>query len=80
VADTNSVVTVGYACRVCGVREIAKPYAIKASYNLFQEHLNEYHSDAKTNLEGRRIEKLSDEVSSTLLYTPQDIQSFIAGT
>jgi hypothetical protein len=80
VADTNSPVAIGFACHVCGVREIAKPHAIRATYKRFQEHLNAYHSDAKTNLEGQQIEKLSDEVRSKLLYTSEDMQSFMAST
>ena len=78
-ADRNSLVAIGFACHVCGIREIAKPHAIKVTYKQFQEHLKAYHSDAKTNLEGQLIEKLSGEVRSKLLYTPGDMQSFMAG-
>jgi hypothetical protein len=80
VEDSNSPIAIGYACNICGVREITKPHAIKATYKRFREHLQKYHSNARTNLEGRQIEKLGDEVTSKLLYTPTEMQNFLAGT
>lgn len=78
--DTNSPVAIGFSCNVCGVREVAKPHAIKATYKLFQEHLKAYHSDAKANLDGQQIRKLSEEIRNKLLYTPEEIQAFKGGS
>jgi len=80
VADTNAPVAIGFSCNVCGVRDVAKSYAIRATYKLFQEHLKAYHSDAKTNLDGEQIRKLSEEIRTKLLYTPEEIQAFKGGS
>jgi len=71
---------VGFSCRVCGIRQVAAPHAIKATYKLFQDHLKAYHSDAKTNLDGQQIAKLTNEIGSKLLYSPEEVQAFMAGS